>query len=160
MKAILFSIFYFLIAAVPQARASLPSEEVDKEIGRKAGRIMSGLNIIGDEAFDSGARYASGNSPLIIAWYAISTFLSLFGILVLIAFIYGGWMYMTSQGNEEKVTKATKILLQAAIGVVVILSSLAVAYFVIGIYAEVTDNRFWKGPSRTYDLPPIDEWFD
>ena len=38
----------------------------------------------------------------------IQVFLGLLGVIFLILLIYAGWMWMTSQGNEEKVEKAIK----------------------------------------------------
>jgi TRAP-type C4-dicarboxylate transport system permease small subunit len=61
----------------------------------------------------------------------IAAFLSLLGIIFLILIIYGGFLWMTSAGNETKVLKAKKTLTQATIGLIIIVSSYAITYFVI-----------------------------
>jgi hypothetical protein len=61
----------------------------------------------------------------------ISTFLSFLGIIFLILVLYGGFTWMTSMGNEYKVKKAKDILLQATIGILIIISAYAITYFVV-----------------------------
>lgn len=60
----------------------------------------------------------------------IGTFLSFLGIIFLILIIYGGFTWMTSGGNEIKVLKAKKILTQAVVGLIIILSAYAITSFV------------------------------
>ena len=68
----------------------------------------------------------------------ISIFLSFLGIIFLILIIYGGFIWMTSGGNEAKVLKAKKILTQAVIGLIIILASYAITNFVLHALVEVT----------------------
>ena len=49
------------------------------------------------------------------------------GVLAVLAFIYSGFMYVTAQGNEEKIKKAHSALLTTAIGTAVLLGSWALA---------------------------------
>lgn len=56
----------------------------------------------------------------------LNFFLSFLGLLAVIMVIYGGFLYVGSAGNEENVNKAKKILLYAAIGIIVIVVSFAV----------------------------------
>ncbi len=51
-------------------------------------------------------------------------------ILTLIFLIWGGILWITSQGDEEKVKKARKTLTYAIIGIVVILLSAVIIQFV------------------------------
>jgi amino acid transporter len=60
----------------------------------------------------------------------ISAFLSLLGIIFLILVLYSGFTWMTSLGNEMKVKKAKDTLLQAIIGIIIIISAYAITYFV------------------------------
>lgn len=61
----------------------------------------------------------------------VAVFLSLLGVIFLCLVIYGGFVWMTSGGNEEKVYRAKKVLTNATIGLVIIISSYAVTAFVM-----------------------------
>ena len=60
----------------------------------------------------------------------IGVALSFLGIIFLCLIIYGGFLWMTSAGNEEKVRKAQKVLSQATIGLIIVLSAYSITYFV------------------------------
>ncbi|MBI5728946.1 MAG: Ig-like domain-containing protein [Candidatus Magasanikbacteria bacterium] len=55
--------------------------------------------------------------------------LGLIGLVLLVLFLYGGYLYMTSGGNEEQVASAKKILINATIGLGIILSAYAIVVF-------------------------------
>lgn len=57
--------------------------------------------------------------------------LGLLGLVLLVLFLYGGYLYMTSGGNEEQVASAKKILINATIGLGIILSAYAIVLFVM-----------------------------
>lgn len=56
----------------------------------------------------------------------LNFFLGFLGLLTVAMVIYGGFLYVSSAGNEENVNKAKKILLYAVIGIVVIIASFAI----------------------------------
>jgi uncharacterized membrane protein len=60
----------------------------------------------------------------------VSIFLSLLGIIFLIIVLYAGYNWMTAGGNEEKVEKARKLLTRGVIGLIIIIGSYAIWYFV------------------------------
>lgn len=63
----------------------------------------------------------------------IVDFILLFlGLIAVIMIIYGGFLYVTSAGNEENVGKGKKILIYAAIGIVIILISFALVNTLLG----------------------------
>lgn len=68
----------------------------------------------------------------------IRTFLGLLGIIAVVLILYGGFLWMTAAGNEEQVDKARKVLTQAVIGLAIILSSYAIAQFVLNRLMEAT----------------------
>ncbi len=70
--------------------------------------------------------------PRIIIGLAIKGAMSILGSLALATFIYGGFVWMLSAGNPEKVTKGRNILVWAFIGLVVIFSSYAIINFILG----------------------------
>jgi len=46
--------------------------------------------------------------------------------------MYAGFLYLTAAGDEEKVKKAKNLIVSAVIGMILILSSYAIASFVEG----------------------------
>lgn len=70
----------------------------------------------------------------------ISTVLGLLGIIFLILAVYAGFLWMTSQGSEEKTKKAKQILSTAVIGLVITLAAYAIADFVVGEALTATGN--------------------
>jgi cytochrome bd-type quinol oxidase subunit 2 len=68
----------------------------------------------------------------------IQSFLSLLGVIFLILIIYAGITWMTAGGDEPKVEKAQKILKNAIIGLIIIVSAYAISYFVINALSENT----------------------
>lgn len=55
--------------------------------------------------------------------------------------IYGGYLWLTSGGNEEQIAKAKKIITSAAVGMFLILSAYAITYFVMYNLAHHTGNN-------------------
>ena len=55
-------------------------------------------------------------------------------------FVYGGYLMMSSQGNSEKIEEARSVIVNAVIGLVVILSSTAILFIIndaLGLNIEV-----------------------
>ena len=61
----------------------------------------------------------------------IGAALVLLGVVFVILIIYAGFLWMTAQGNDEKVKQAKKVLSGAVIGLVLIFASYAITGFVI-----------------------------
>lgn len=74
--------------------------------------------------------------------------LGFLGILAVIIILYGGWLWMTSGGNAEKVDLAKKTLRNALIGLFIILASYAIANFFFSRFSGGTRG----GPPG--DVPP------
>jgi len=73
--------------------------------------------------------------------------LSLLGIILIILIMYGGALWMTSGGNQEQITKARKILVNAVIGLAIILSSYAIVLFVMRMLGVNMGNGSTGGPN-------------
>ena len=69
--------------------------------------------------------------PRIVIANIIRIVLGFLGIIAVIILIYGGWLWMTSAGDASRVDKAKKVLIAAAIGLVIILLSFAIATFIL-----------------------------
>ena len=61
----------------------------------------------------------------------IRVLLGFLGIIAIILVLYGGFLWMTSAGNEEKVSQAKKIITGGIIGLIIIFVSYALASFVV-----------------------------
>ena len=57
--------------------------------------------------------------------------LGFLGIIAIVLMLYGGFVWLTSAGNEEKVGQAKKIIIAAVIGLAIIFVSYALATFVV-----------------------------
>lgn len=68
----------------------------------------------------------------------INIVLGFLGILATLIILLGGFKWMTSQGNTEKVDEAKKLIGAGVIGLVVILVAYAVARFVLASLANQT----------------------
>ena len=68
----------------------------------------------------------------------INVALSFIGVIVLVIILYGGFLWMTAGGNEEKVGEAKKWIYGGIIGLVIILCSYAIAQFVINSLVTAT----------------------
>src|SRR5690348_11405079 len=68
----------------------------------------------------------------------IRTALGLLGIVALVLVLYAGFIWMTAGGNEERISQAKKILLNSVIGLAIIMSSYAIASFVISSLTGAT----------------------
>jgi len=64
------------------------------------------------------------------AGQAIGLILSFIGVIFLALMIYAGVMWMTSSGNDQVVTKAKDLIVNAVIGLVVVLAAYAITAFV------------------------------
>ncbi len=70
-------------------------------------------------------------SPELLIKRIINGILGVVGSLALLMFIYGGLVWMTAAGNNERVEKGKNILIWATIGLVVIFASYAIVSFII-----------------------------
>lgn len=68
----------------------------------------------------------------------IRTAMSLLGIIAVLIILYGGFKWMTSQGSDEAVGDAKKIITAGIIGLVIILTAYAIASFVISSLVTAT----------------------
>jgi len=85
---------------------------------------------------DYGLNYGTGliigqKDVRVIVFEIIRIFFGILGIIAVILIIYGGWMYMTSAGNTDRLEKARKILINALIGLIIIMSAFAIVHFIL-----------------------------
>lgn len=66
--------------------------------------------------------------------------LSFLGMISLLLMLYAGIIWMIARGNEEEIKRAREILKGAFIGLVIILSSYALSYFVFTNLVSIVAN--------------------
>jgi len=95
-------------------------------------QINAGLNQVG------AATGLSATDPRVIAARLINVALGTLGIILLTIILYAGFLWMTAGGDSAKVDKAKAWIRNAVIGLVIILLSWAIAYFVINALLNAT----------------------
>ncbi|NCC69960.1 hypothetical protein EOM09_00020 [bacterium] len=61
----------------------------------------------------------------------IKSIIGLFGIVATAFIVYGGILWMTSGGEEEKVKKAKKLMISGIIGMIIIVSAYAITSYLL-----------------------------
>ena len=84
-------------------------------------------------AFAQSAGIETETSLVTIIGNIVRVLLALLGILLILLIMYGGWIWMQSQGDPAKVDKGKKIITNAIIGVIIISLAFAITTFVMGI---------------------------
>lgn len=87
------------------------------------------------------------NDPRLIVASGVQIFLSVLATLFSVYTVYGGYLWMTSAGNEERITKARSIFIHGIIGVAVVLLSYSAIYFIyhrvmVKVYQEPFGSYF------------------
>ena len=95
----------------------------------------SPLGSVGDAA---GVAQTSNTDLPQIVGQIIKVVLSFLGVIAVILVIYAGFLWMTAGGSSEKVDKAKSIMVQAAIGLVIILAAYSITNFVVGGLTDAT----------------------
>jgi|GEM_PF-6570387 len=62
----------------------------------------------------------------------VNRFMGILGSITLVVFVYGGFMFLTAAGNDEKVKKGTSAMLYAAIGLFIIFGAYVILNMVLG----------------------------
>ncbi len=68
----------------------------------------------------------------------VNVLMGFLGIIAVIVILYGGFLWMTAAGSEEKVGQAKKLIIGGVIGLAIILSALAITNFVISQFLTAT----------------------
>lgn len=71
-----------------------------------------------------------GNIFVYIEGIILAVF-SILGVVLLFLILYAGFLWMTAMGDPKKVTKATDILKESVIGLIILLSAYAISFTVI-----------------------------
>jgi uncharacterized membrane protein len=94
-----------------------------------------GLNVINNANIGLQA-----SDPRAVAARIINVALGFLGIVAVVIVLYGGFMWMTAAGNEERISKAKQILTAGIIGLVIIVMAWAIASYVVRTLMNVTST--------------------
>lgn len=94
--------------------------------------VDAGINEVGNSIT------LTSQSPLKIAANIINILMGFLGLLAICLILWGGFTWMTSNGSEEKIGQAKKILRNGVIGLVIILSAWGITYFILSRLLDAT----------------------
>jgi cytochrome bd-type quinol oxidase subunit 2 len=98
--------------------------------------ILDGHKATATEAF--GPTNTLKGNPVSLQGIYLKIFLSFLGVIFLILIIYAGFSWMRAAGNEETAKKAKATMVDASIGLAVVLAAYAIASYVIDRLVETT----------------------
>ncbi len=89
----------------------------------------------------------------------INAFLGVLGIVAVLIVLYAGFLWMTAGGDAQRVQTAKRWLINGVIGLIIILSSYAIASFVLNAVIQGTVGGPGGGPGgcppgQTCSIPP------
>ncbi|TSC83678.1 MAG: Uncharacterized protein G01um101413_948 [Parcubacteria group bacterium Gr01-1014_13] len=124
MRKISFTIFFITLLSLlflgsyVLAAPSSNSQEALNQFNAAAG--ASGANIAGSGPTD----------PRIIIAVIIRASLAFMGIFFVVLIMYAGFLWMTAGGEEDKVSRAKKLISNGVIGLAIIMTAYSITYFV------------------------------
>ena len=102
--------------------------------------ILDRLDPIGEEVYQQNA-YEDGSEELFLRVTGIINIaLGVVGLIVITLIIYGGFLYMTAAGNDDRVSDARSIIYRALVGMIIILSSYAITAALTSIYIRILEE--------------------
>lgn len=117
---IAFAILALLVLPVVASKALAATPEVNSTFG--IDYVDNGLN---------GSLGTANTDPRLIISQIINVLLGFLGVLAVGIILFGGFKWMTAAGNEDKVEEAKKVLSAGVIGLLIVLSSWALATYAI-----------------------------
>ncbi len=89
-----------------------------------------------DQSADTGGFTTGSDAATVdsIVGRIIAVVLSMLGVVFMGFVIYGGIVWMTADGNEEKVKTANKIVMNSLFGLIIILSAYVLSSFLIKFF--------------------------
>lgn len=79
----------------------------------------------------AGATGGQGSLRLLVL-QIVNFFLGFLGLIAVVMIIYGGFLYVSAAGKEDKIEQAKKIIMYSIIGILIILLSFAIVNTILG----------------------------
>jgi cytochrome bd-type quinol oxidase subunit 2 len=110
---------------------TLPSFLFVNIVQGQGGSIPSPSDRVNNVGPDAGYAEADETTVSELLGYAVNAFLGLLGVIFIILTLIGGAKYMTASGNEEKAKSALAMIRHAIIGLIIVVGSYAIWFFVL-----------------------------
>lgn len=118
---LVFSFLLFInVTTIIRAAGTQPQGQVTQPAG--AGGTVSLPNPLGE----------NNNDPREVIGQGIKVILGVLGSITLAVFIYGGLLWLTSAGNDQRIKKGKDVLFWAVLGLLVIFSAYTIINFFLG----------------------------
>ncbi|MFH1193714.1 MAG: pilin [bacterium] len=101
---------------------------------------------------EGGVQLAQTDIRVIVA-RIIEVFLGLLGTVAVVLIIYAGWQWMSSAGDAAKIVSAKKTLINAIIGLAIILSAFGITQFIVSRLISATSGGAPEGGVGVYGQP-------
>lgn len=89
--------------------------------------VETGLN---ETAGAAGLATGATSLPALIG-RIIAVGIGLVGVIFLVLMVYGGFLWMTARGDEQKVERSKELITAAVIGLVIVLAAYVITNFVV-----------------------------
>lgn len=132
----LWAMGYWLFGALPAYAANPAQQEPEK---KQYDIILEGLK---QTAIKAGLRGPEGTptpTPATFAGQITGVLLSFVGVIFFVLAMYGGIMWMTARGNEERIKKAQELLKSAVMGLVIVFLAYSVTNFVLRLLLRTAE---------------------
>ncbi|MFA5020742.1 MAG: pilin [Patescibacteria group bacterium] len=79
----------------------------------------------------------------------LQVILGFLGVIAVLIILWGGFIWMTAAGDDDKVSKAKQMIYSGIIGLVIIFAAYAIASFVFSNLQTITGANLENGASTT-----------
>lgn len=134
-KFLIIFLLLFSLINISTAFVDIVNATKDKKTQLNQNRTTTSPKINPLDRLQKAARQAGfkekASSITEIVGNIIQKILQLVGVIAFIFVIYGGFLWMTAQGETSKIDKAKKILYDAILGLIIISFAYSITFFVI-----------------------------
>ncbi len=121
--------------------------------------LTNGLQNTGSQAYDNTGmlrgqefQLTEPRSPIIILAMIINGFLVLTGVFLTVLIVYHGFRWVLGSGNPETIKSARGALINAAIGLIIVMASFSVSYFLTRQFESASRGPQYQ-PGTNTQLP-------
>lgn len=117
--AVIFCFFSFLFTSPIYAQPD-PVKELDKTAGREGAGFKTGLT---PEQFIGGL---------------VQGVFAMLGVIFLVLIVYGGVLWVVSEGDPKKTGKARGLIYHSIVGLILVFAAYGITYFVVKVVINAT----------------------
>lgn len=127
------------LGAIPDDTSGLDLLEASPEPQVEDGGNDFLRNVRGGATTTAGtAGMGTRRTPAQIVGGFISGAMGLVGVVMLVLIMYGGVLWMTAQGSDEKIKKARNILTSATVGLAIVLGGWSITNIIVRLLTTAT----------------------